>query len=82
MTSAVIMTLARQAAIKAVELQIHAKGLRPIYVERQIIFSAAQAYLRDHPELIEQAEETVRNHPKLRTLAERQDRQRRKINDE
>ncbi len=74
--NAVVIVLAWQAAIKAVERQIYAQGLRPSDTERQIITSAAKAYLRDHPELIEQAAETVRKVPKLRTLAEREERQR------
>ena len=72
--NAVIMTVARQAAIKAIKQSIQAQGGKPVHIERQIIVSAANNYLRDHPELIEQAAETVRKVPEFRTLAEREER--------
>jgi hypothetical protein len=54
----------------------HSQGLRWQYIEASDLARAAQSYLSEHPELIEQAAETVRNDPRLRTLAERQERQR------
>jgi hypothetical protein len=65
-------------AIKAVEQDIRAQGLRVMSVERRVILAAADAYLREHPELIEEAADTVRKVPELRTLAEREERQRRR----
>jgi hypothetical protein len=76
--NATIITLARRSAIKAVERDIRAQGLRVMSVERRVILAAADAYLREHPELIEEAAETVRKVPQLRTLAEREERQRRR----
>ena len=58
--SAVIMILAQQAAIKAVKREFQAQGLKPTHIEHKTIVAAANDYLRDHPELIEQAAETVR----------------------
>ena len=46
---------ARQSAIKAVKCHMQAQGLKPAHIERHIIVSVASDYLRDHPELIEQA---------------------------
>jgi hypothetical protein len=76
--SATIMTLAKRSAIKAVERDIQAQGLRVTSVERRIILETASTYLHDDPELIEEATETVRKAPQLRTLAEREERQRRR----
>ncbi len=76
--NATIITVATRSAIKAVERDIRAQGLRVTFVERRIILAAANAYLRDHPELFEEAAETVRKVPQLRTLAEREERQRRR----
>jgi hypothetical protein len=76
--NATIMTVARQAAIKAAKRAIQAQGGKPAHVELRIIVAAANIYLREHPELIEEAAETVRKVPQLRTLAEREERQRRR----
>jgi hypothetical protein len=76
--NATIVTLARHAAIKAVKRDIQAQGVRVASVEQRVIVAAASAYLREHPELIEEAAETVRKVPQLRTLAEREERQRRR----
>jgi len=76
--NATIITLAKLAAIKAVKRDIQAQGGKPAYIERQIMVAAANTYLREHPELIEEAAETVRKVPQLRTLAEREERQRRR----
>ena len=72
----IIMTMAKLLAIKAVKRDVQARGLKLAHIERKIIVSAADAYLRDHPELIEEATETVRKVPQLRTLAEREERRR------
>ena len=74
--SAVVMTVAKLAAIKAIKCEMQAHGLKPAHIERSIIVSAASIYLNDHPQLIEQAAETVRKVPQLRTLAEREERRR------
>ena len=75
--NAVVMTVARLAAINAVKRNMQAQGLKVAHIERCIIVSVARDYLCDHPELIEQATETVRKVPQLRTLAERDERRRR-----
>ena len=74
--SATIITVAKLAAIKTVKRDMHARGLRTAHVERQVIVSAATTYLREHPELLEQAAETVQRNPELRTLYEREERRR------
>jgi hypothetical protein len=74
--NATVMTLARFNAVKVVTRQMQAQGLKVQYIERRIIVSAANSYLSEHPELIEQAAETVRNVPQLRTIAEREQRRR------
>jgi hypothetical protein len=76
--SVVIMILARQAARKAVKRQFQAQGLKVSHMQARVIAAAANDYLRDHPELLEQAAETVRKVPQLRTLAEREERERRR----
>jgi hypothetical protein len=76
--NATVMTLARFNAVKIVTRQMQAQGLKVQYIERRVIVSAADSYLSEHPELIEQAAETVRNVPQLRTLAERYERWRKR----
>jgi hypothetical protein len=73
--SATVMVV-RLAAIKAVKRDMQAQGLRPAHVEQQVIVSAAATYLREHPELLEQAAETVQRNLELQTLAEREERRR------
>jgi hypothetical protein len=73
--NATIITLAKRSAIKAIERGVQAQGGKPAAMPRRIILAAASAYLREHPELIEEAAETVRKVPQLRTLAEREERQ-------
>ena len=77
--NATIMTVAKLAAIKAIKRDIQARGEKLAHIEQKIIVAAANIYLRDHPELIEQAAETVRKVPQLRTLAERHERRRKGI---
>ena len=61
-------------AIKAIKRQFQARRLNPQLMPRKVIRAAAEDYLRDHPELIEQVAETVRNNPELRTLYEKEQR--------
>jgi hypothetical protein len=72
--NATIITVARLAAIKAVKREKQACGLKVAYIERRVIAAAAHDYLRNHPELLEEAAETVRTVPELRTLAARAER--------
>lgn len=54
------ITLARQAAIKAVKRQFQARGLRPHHMSHREIVLAAHAYLANHrAELIAEATQTV-----------------------
>ena len=76
--SAVIMALARLAAIKAVKRDLQAQGIKTAHVERRIITEAANAYLTQYPELVTGAADTVRKVPQFRTLAEREERYRRR----
>jgi hypothetical protein len=77
--SVTIDAVAKLAAIKAVKREMQAEGLKLAYIERHTIVAAANIYLREHPELIEQAAETVRKVPQLRTLYEREMRRCRRI---
>lgn len=74
--SLIIKVLAQQAARKAVKRQYQAQGLKVSHIPAKEITEAANDYLRDHPDLFEQAAETVRKVPQLRTLAEREERRR------
>jgi hypothetical protein len=75
---AVVMTLAMRVAINAVEREMRAQGLKIAHIKRHVITAAANTYLFQHPELIEEAAETVRKVPQLRTLYEREMCQRRR----
>ena len=70
--SSTIMTLARLAAIKAVNRDMRAKGLHVGRIERRVITAVTDVYLTQHPELIDAAAESVRKVPQLRTLYERE----------
>ena len=50
-----IARLARQAARKAVKCQLQAQGIKPLSFSMREIIVTADAYLRDHPELIAEA---------------------------
>jgi radical SAM superfamily enzyme YgiQ (UPF0313 family) len=65
---------AHNLAMRVIERQLQAQGLRVSHIPQADIMARARAYLADHPELLYQAAETVRNDPELRTLAERQER--------
>jgi uncharacterized protein YdiU (UPF0061 family) len=57
---AAVMTLARQAAIKATKYQLRAQGLRPSHFSHREIVVRAEAYLAEHrEELVAEAAETV-----------------------
>jgi choline kinase len=72
---AAIATLARRAAIKAVQRQLQSQGRKWRDMDRRDLVMMANEYLAAHAELIAEAAETVRTNPKLRTLVERQARQ-------
>jgi Copper resistance protein ScsC N-terminal domain len=76
--NAVIITLAHRAAINAVKRDILSRRGKLSLVRRADVVAAARDYLRDHPELLDEAAETVRKVPQLRTLAEREVRRRRR----
>src|SRR5262249_21244415 len=69
---AATMTLARYYAQRAVKSQFKAHGLKPQYMERRDIVAAANKYLSEHPELIEQARTWVVAN--IRTDAQRRNR--------
>ena len=74
--SAVLCTLARQKAIKAIKRQLQARGIRITDVTARDIHIWADAYLAAHrQELIEQAIEMVSSSQELRKLYEREQRQ-------
>jgi hypothetical protein len=78
--SAVLCTLARQKAVKAVKHQLQARGIRLNDVAARDIHIWADAYLEVHrQELIEQAMEMVSSGRELRKLYEREHRQRVKL---
>lgn len=54
-----VMTLAHQAARKAVKRQFQAQGLKVSHIAAREITAAANDYLRDHPELIAEARVVV-----------------------
>ena len=71
-----IWVLARSSARRVVEQRMRDEGVRLSTTPIRIINEEAGAYLRDHPELVQQAIATVRNVPQFRTLAEREARDR------
>src|SRR5262249_48082205 len=73
---ALIAVLARSSARKAVEQRMRSEGVRLSTTPLRIINEEATQYLKDHPELVQQAIETVRKVPQFRTLAEREARDR------
>jgi len=58
-TAGAVITLAQQAARKAVKRQFQAQGLKVSHMQARVITAAANDYLRDHPELIAEAKETI-----------------------
>jgi hypothetical protein len=70
--NATIMTVAKLAAVKAVKARAHAQGLKAYELRLTEINAAATVYLREHPELINEAAVTVANSPQLRAMAERE----------
>jgi hypothetical protein len=73
--SQLVITLARQKAIKAVKREYQDRGLKPAYIQLSIIRAAAEEYLHNHPEVIEEVKESVRKVPGLRTLYEKEQRE-------
>jgi hypothetical protein len=58
-----IMTLARFEARKAVKEIFRRQGLKVAHIKSNEITKAANAYLLEHPELIDQAAERFRSDP-------------------
>jgi len=78
--SAVIVTLARQAAIKAVKEQLRRQGLKPAYMAKREIVGLAEEYLLGHRHaLLAQTWERVRSAPELRELYDREQRKRQRL---
>jgi len=74
--SGVAHALARYRARKAVEHELRSQGLRVSHIPIRDIMAQAMEYLRNHPELLDQAAECVRNDPKLRKMEETEQRNR------
>jgi hypothetical protein len=75
----VIVTLAKQAAIKAVKRELRAQGIELYqFAQREIVAMAREYLVRHRQRLVEEAAETVRKVPELRTLHEREQRDRRR----
>lgn len=78
--SAVIFTLARQAAVKAIKQQLHASGRRLSKLSCKTIYELASVYLEANRQaLIEQAIETINKSPTFRKFYEREQRDRAKL---
>jgi hypothetical protein len=71
-----IAVLSRSSARRAVEQRMRAEGKRLSTTPIRIIMEEARAYLRGHPELVQEVIERVRNVAGFRTLAEREARDR------
>ena len=71
-----ISVLARSSARRAVEERMRSEGVRVSHTPLRIINEEAAQYLKDHPELVQQAIETVQKVLKNRTLAKRKQRNR------
>jgi hypothetical protein len=67
-TNAAIITIAKCIARDAVEDQIRAQGYKLRDYAPRDITKLAQAYLAEHPELLEQAEQVVMTAPALRRM--------------
>jgi len=78
--SAVIVTLARQAAIKAVKEQLRRQGLKPGYLAKREIVGLAEDYLAQHRHaLLAQTWQRVCSAPELRELYDREQRKRQRL---
>ena len=71
-----LRTQARHTAFNIIKRKLKAQGVKLASIERSTITAAANEYLQQHPELIEQAAETIRSYPPLRKLAEREAKER------
>jgi hypothetical protein len=78
--SAVIVTLARQAAITAVKEQLRHQGLKLAFMARREIVALAEEYLIEHRDaLVAQTWERVCSAPELRELYDREQRRRQRL---
>jgi hypothetical protein len=78
--SAVILTLARQAAIKAVKEQLRREGFKSAYMAKREIVTLAAEYLAQHQDvLFAEAWERVCSAPELRELFDREQRKRQQL---
>jgi hypothetical protein len=78
--SAVIATLARQSAIKAIKERLRAQGVKLSHVSARDIGFWADAYIEANRQvLVEQAIEIVNKSPTFRKFYEREQRERAKL---
>jgi hypothetical protein len=78
--SAVISTLARQSAIKAIKERLRAQGVKLSHVSARDICLCADAYFETNRQaLIEQAIEIINKSPTFRKYYEREQRERVKL---
>jgi hypothetical protein len=72
-----LMLVAKREAVKAVEAELKAQGLRPSYVPMKRINAEADAYFVEHrDELIAEASQVIARWPGLRKIAEQEARRR------
>jgi len=57
--TAAVITTARYAAFRSVKQEFRAQGIKISHMAQREIIAAANDYLHDHPELLDQAEETI-----------------------
>jgi hypothetical protein len=57
--TAAVITTARLGAISAVKQEFRAQGIKITHMAQGEIIAATNDYLRDHPELLDQAEDTI-----------------------
>jgi len=75
--STVIVTLARQAAIKAVKRELQAQGIKLYpFAQRDLVVMAAQYAAANRAALLAETIERVQRSPELRELYDREQRQR------
>jgi len=77
--SGVAKALAHHMARRAVEAELRAQGLRPVYVPYVQKLALMEAYKANHlPALLARAAEFVARDPKLRKMAEIEERERKR----
>jgi hypothetical protein len=74
--NSIIVTWAKLEARKAVKRELQSKGEKVAHVPLRKIAELAEAYLRAHPMLFEQAAEKVRKSPALQAMADREEHRR------